>query len=34
LQRIISRDKSVRLRIAPISLENLFLHLTGGEARE
>ena len=34
LQRIISRDKSVRLRIAPISLENLFLHLTGGEVRE
>jgi ABC-2 type transport system ATP-binding protein len=34
LQRIISRDKSVRLRIAPISLENLFLHLTGGGARE
>jgi ABC-2 type transport system ATP-binding protein len=34
LQRIISRDKAVRLRIAPISLENLFLHLTGGEAHE
>jgi ABC-2 type transport system ATP-binding protein len=34
LQKIISRDKSVRLRIAPISLENLFLHLTGGEIRE
>ena len=34
LQRIMTRDKSVRLRIAPISLENLFLHLTGQEARE
>jgi ABC-2 type transport system ATP-binding protein len=34
LQRIISRDNSVRLRIAPISLENLFLHLTGGAVRE
>jgi ABC-2 type transport system ATP-binding protein len=34
LQRIMSRDKFVRLRIAPISLENLFLHLTGEEARE
>jgi ABC-2 type transport system ATP-binding protein len=34
LQRIISRDRAVRLRIAPISLENLFLHLTGGEAPE
>jgi ABC-2 type transport system ATP-binding protein len=28
LQTIISRDKSVRFRIAPISLEDLFLHLT------
>lgn len=34
LQKIISRDKSVRLRIAPISLENLFLHLTAREVRE
>jgi len=34
LQRIMNRDKSVRLGIAPISLENLFLHLTGEEARE
>jgi ABC-2 type transport system ATP-binding protein len=31
LQKIISRDKSVRLRIAPVSLESLFLHLTGLE---
>ncbi|MBV8359614.1 MAG: hypothetical protein JO189_17000, partial [Deltaproteobacteria bacterium] len=34
LQKIISRDKSVRLRIAPISLENLFLYFTAREARE
>jgi len=34
LQKIVSRDKSVRLRIAPISLESLFLHLTSGEIRE
>jgi len=34
LQKIISRDKSVRVRIAPISLENLFLHLTAKEVRE
>jgi ABC-2 type transport system ATP-binding protein len=34
VQKIISRDKSVRLRIAPISLENLFLHLTAREVRE
>jgi len=34
LQKIVSRDKSVRLRIAPISLESLFLHLTRGEIRE
>jgi ABC-2 type transport system ATP-binding protein len=32
LQKIISRDKSVRLRITPVSLENLFLHLTGKES--
>jgi ABC-2 type transport system ATP-binding protein len=34
LQKIISRDKSVRLRIAPVSLENLFLNLTGRENHE
>ena len=34
LQRIMSRDKFARLRIAPISLEDLFLHLTGREVRE
>ncbi len=34
VQKIISRDKSARLRIAPISLENLFLYLTGREIRE
>ena len=34
LQKLISRDKCARLRIAPISLENLFLHLTGRELRE
>jgi ABC-2 type transport system ATP-binding protein len=34
LQRVVGRDKSVRLRIAPISLENLFLHLTGREGHE
>jgi ABC-2 type transport system ATP-binding protein len=34
LQKIISHDKSVRLKIAPLSLENLFLHITGGEGRE
>jgi ABC-2 type transport system ATP-binding protein len=33
LQRILSRDKSVRLKIAPLSLENLFIHLTGSELR-
>jgi ABC-2 type transport system ATP-binding protein len=32
LQKIVSRDRSVRLRIVPISLENLFLHLTGRKA--
>jgi ABC-2 type transport system ATP-binding protein len=35
LQKIISRsDKNVRLKIAPLSLENLFLHLTGRELRD
>jgi ABC-2 type transport system ATP-binding protein len=34
LQKIISREKSARLTIAPISLENIFLHLTRGEVRE
>ncbi|MBV8359737.1 MAG: ABC transporter ATP-binding protein [Deltaproteobacteria bacterium] len=34
LQKIISRDKSARLRISPISLENLFLYFTGREVRE
>jgi ABC-2 type transport system ATP-binding protein len=33
LQKIIARDSSVRLQIVPISLELLFLHLTGREAR-
>jgi len=31
LQRVIGLDKSVRLTIAPLSLENIFLHLTGRE---
>ena len=34
LQKILARDESVRLRIAPISLEDLFFHLTHREARE
>jgi ABC-2 type transport system ATP-binding protein len=35
LQKIISRsDQNVRLKIAPLSLENLFLHLTGRELRD
>ena len=34
IQKIIGRDKSVRLRIAPITLESLFLHLTGRGAGE
>jgi ABC-2 type transport system ATP-binding protein len=34
LHKIISRDKSVRLRIATVRLENLFLRLTGTEAQE
>ncbi|MBV8054207.1 MAG: hypothetical protein JO071_03090 [Deltaproteobacteria bacterium] len=32
LQKIISRDNSAQLRITPISLETLFLHLTGRKA--
>ena len=32
LQKIVSRDRLVHLRIVPISLENLFLHLTGRKA--
>jgi ABC-2 type transport system ATP-binding protein len=34
LQKIISRDKSLRLRIVPISLENLFYDLTSREVRK
>jgi ABC-2 type transport system ATP-binding protein len=35
LQKIINRSaRDVRLRIAPLSLENLFLHLTGRELRD
>jgi len=35
LQKIISRsDQNVRLKIAPLSLENLFLQLTGRELRD
>jgi ABC-2 type transport system ATP-binding protein len=35
LQKIINRsDQDVRLKIAPLSLENLFLHLTGLELRD
>ena len=35
LQKIINRsDRDVRIRIAPLSLENLFLHLTGTELRD
>jgi ABC-2 type transport system ATP-binding protein len=35
LQKIISRSRQpVHLKIAPISLENLFLHLTGTELRD
>jgi ABC-2 type transport system ATP-binding protein len=29
LQKIVGRERLVRVRIAPVSLENLFLHLTG-----
>jgi ABC-2 type transport system ATP-binding protein len=32
LQTIVSRDRAVHLRIAPITLEDLFLHLTGRKA--
>jgi len=32
LQKILSRQESAYLRITPISLENLFLHLTGRKA--
>jgi ABC-2 type transport system ATP-binding protein len=34
LQKIISRNKSARLQIAPVRLENLFLHLTDRERHE
>ena len=34
LQKIVGRDRSVRLRIAPVSLENLFLHLTSNGTGE
>jgi ABC-2 type transport system ATP-binding protein len=35
LQKIINRcGESVRIKIAPLSLENLFLHLTGRELRD
>jgi linearmycin/streptolysin S transport system ATP-binding protein len=35
LQKIISRsDQDLRVKIAPLSLENLFLHLTGRELRD
>ena len=35
LQKILSRsDQNVRIKIAPLSLENLFLHLTGMELRD
>lgn len=35
LQKIISRSgQNVRVKIAPLSLENLFLHLTGRELRD
>ncbi len=35
LQKIINRtNQNVRLKIAPLSLENLFLHLTGRELRD
>src|SRR5271156_982037 len=35
LQKIINRcDKNVRIKIAPLSLEDLFLHLTGTELRD
>jgi ABC-2 type transport system ATP-binding protein len=34
LQKIIMRDRSIRVKVAPLSLEDLFLHLTGSEIRE
>jgi ABC-2 type transport system ATP-binding protein len=34
LQKMISRDKSARLKIAPVSLEDLFFYFTDGEVRE
>jgi ABC-2 type transport system ATP-binding protein len=34
LQKIVGRDRSARIRIAPISLENLFLYLTGSGVHE
>jgi hypothetical protein len=34
LQKILARDKSMRSRIAPISLEDLFFHLTRREGQE
>jgi ABC-2 type transport system ATP-binding protein len=33
LQKIVSRDRTVRFKIAPLSLEDLFLQLTGSEIR-
>jgi ABC-2 type transport system ATP-binding protein len=32
LQKIISRERSAHLKITPVTLENLFLHLTGRKA--
>jgi ABC-2 type transport system ATP-binding protein len=32
LQKIMSRERSAHLRITPVTLENLFLHLTGRKA--
>jgi ABC-2 type transport system ATP-binding protein len=34
LQKIIMRDRSVRLKVAPLGLEDLFVHLTGSEIRD
>jgi hypothetical protein len=34
LQKILARDESVRLKIAPIGLEDLFFRLTGREGQE
>jgi ABC-2 type transport system ATP-binding protein len=34
LQNLLSRDRSLRLRIGPISLESLFLRLTGTETHQ